>query len=415
MKILLVYPKPDVDKHARFGFSYDMLIIATVLRPYHQITVRDFSCEVYDPVVLSTAIEQGCYDLLILECDSFALKRSQNLRQAQEIIALCNGRIPVIAYGNYCYITKRDFDNADCTICYNDINALLTQINAFGSDIQIPLISGYDSLPYIDRNLLLFIDYYRKNRHNTLLQTAKGCENTCIFCQRKGWQNHYVSHTDDYVIGEIRTIQKQGYRNVWITDENFTFRLPRAKRLLSKIYQDSLTTNMNFFISSWANIDHEFLDLAASCNIRIISFGIESGSQNILDFYRKNILLERVPNLIRYANSKGIFTVGNFILGAPMETDNTIEKTFSLIQACEFDQINIKTLDYMIGSELYDSLSESLKCKDHIFASAENGLTNFSIEELVRRRDVFQHKYYNEHKKRIAEKIQKYGLPYFSC
>lgn len=415
MRILLIYPRPDADKHARFGFSYEMFTIATLLSPHHQIAVRDFSCETYDAQTLSSEIEQGCYDLLVLECDSFALKRAQNLKHAREIIALCNGRIPVIAYGNYCYITKKNFDKADFTICCNDINVLLAQINALGAGVEVPMIPNYDLLPYIDRNILLSIDYYRQNRYSTLLQTAKGCENTCIFCQRKGWQDHYVSHSDNYVLEEIRTIRGQGYRNVWITDENFTFNLTRAKRLLFKVYQESLMTGMNFFISSWTNIDHEFLDLAARCNVRIISFGIESGSQEILDFYRKSIKLEYVPDLIRYADSKGIFTVGNFILGAPMETDDSIEKTFSLIRECGFDQVNIKTLDYMIGSELHDSLHEPLKYKDHIFASAENGLTTFTIEELTRKRDCFLHRYYNDHKRKVTEKIQQYGPPYYLC
>lgn len=194
----------------------------------------------------------------------------------------------------------------------------------------MPYFSNYDALPYIDRSMLLPIAYYRKNRRNTLLQTAKGCENTCVFCQRKGWQDHYVPHSDEYVLGELRVLQEQDYKNVWVTDENFTFDLGRAKRLFSTMYERSLMAGMRFFISSWANIDYAFLDLAARCNVRIISFGIESACREILDFYKKNIRPERVPDLIRYADSIGIFTVGNFILGAPMETDESIEATFSL-------------------------------------------------------------------------------------
>lgn len=411
MTILIVYPQPDADKHARFGFSYEMLTIATVLRAYHSVTIKDYSCQTYDAVSLSAEIDQGSYELLLLECDSFALKRSENLKQAREIIGICSGKIPVIAYGNYCYITKSPFDRANYTIVHNDINALLAKINEL-NQLQIPYITDFDTLPYIDRSMLLSIDYYRERRRDTLLQTAKGCENTCVFCQRKGWQDHYVPHSDDYVLGELRTLQEQGYKKIWIIDENFTFNLPRAKRLLRAIYERSLMMGMRFFISSWTNIDREFLDLAAKCNIRIISFGIESARRDILEFYRKNIHIERVPDIIHYANDIGIFTVGNFILGAPMETKESIEETFSLIKLCEFDQVNIKTLDYMIGSELYDHLPECLREEHHIFASSENGLTNFTIEELMSRRNYFLQNYYAGHKKKIAEKIQLYGPPY---
>ena len=100
MNILLVYPHPDKKKHPRFGFSYEMLTIAAVLGTYHHITIRDYSSEIYDAAGLSADIRQGTFDLLILECDTFALKRSQNLIHAREIISLCSGKIPIIAYGN---------------------------------------------------------------------------------------------------------------------------------------------------------------------------------------------------------------------------------------------------------------------------------------------------------------------------
>ncbi len=412
MKILLVYPRPDVHKRTRFGFSYDLFTIATVLQAHHQVTTRDYSCEDYDPRWIIERVERGAFDLLILECDSFALKRSQNLIHAGELISLLKGRIPVIAYGNYCYITNRDFPGANYTVRVNDINALLAHINALPGFALVPAVQGYDALPYIDRNLLLSIGYYRKNKRSTLLQTSKGCENTCVFCQRKGWQSHHIAHSDDYVLGELRDIRGRGYKNIWITDENFTFNLARAKRILAKIHRESLTNGMNLFISSWANIDRNFLDLAASCNVRIISFGIESGSRDILKFYRKNIDLDRAVEMIRYAGGRGIFTVGNFILGAPMETEETVDKTFVLIRNCGFDQVNIKTLDYMIGSDLYNTLCDSLKSGDHVFACAENGLTSFTLAELIKKKDEFQRTYSANHRTELAEKIQQFGSPY---
>ena len=412
MNILIVYPRPDEEKNPRFGFSYEMLTIAAVLSPYHRVTIVDYSRESYDNLAFSTQIGRGGIDLLILECDSFALKRSQNMKHAKELILLCDEQIPIIAYGNYCYITKKRLDGVTYTIFSNDINMVIDAVNAVSTGADVPHISGYDTLPYIDRSLLLHMDYYREKRHCTLLQTATGCENTCVFCQRKGWQSHYRSHSDSYVLNELTLIREQGYRNVWITDENFTFNLLRAKRLLLKVYQNSLAKGMKFFISSWVNIDKEFLELAAKCNINIISFGVESGCQNILNFYQKNIQIANIPELIRYANSIGIFTVGNFILGAPMETDYTIDQTFALIRECGFDQINIKILDYMIGSTLYDSLPNELKKNDHVFACAENGLTSFTLAELTNRRNAFIKSYYNEHRTMLAEKISRFGTPY---
>ncbi len=412
MNILVVYPQPDKSKKPRFGFSYEMLTISTILAKYHNVHIKDFSCESFDSFDFVDYIRREDIDLALVECDSYALKRSQNIFHAAKIIDILNKYTTTIAYGNYCYITKRNFGNAKYTITENEINNIIDYINQFEKDNIVPYVKAYDEIPYINRDMLLKISYYQENKRNTLLQTSKGCENTCIFCQRKGWQSCYLPHSYDYVLGEIKEIRRKGYQNVWVTDENFTFNLSRAKGLLDKIIQSNLHENFRFFISSWANIDEEFLDLAKRCNVKIISFGIESGNKEILQFYRKNINISKVPGIIQYANSIGIFTVGNFIIGAPMETGETINETFELIKKCEFDQINIKNLDYMIGSTLYETLNDELKTEDHLFASFENGLNNFKLDDIKKIKDTFLSEYYQLHRLNFEKKIRIYGTPF---
>jgi anaerobic magnesium-protoporphyrin IX monomethyl ester cyclase len=413
MNILIVYPKPDKYKNPRFGFSYEMLTIATVLSKHHRVHIKDFSCESYDEDKFIEYVRRENIDISFIECDSYALKRSQNIIHAARIIDVLNQYVPTIAYGIYCYITKLNFSNATYTITENDINSVIDCINQFEKNNYLAHVGAYDELPYINRDLLLSIPYYKDNAQNTLLQTSKGCENTCIFCQRKSWQSCYITHTDDYVLGEIKDIKSKGFRNVWITDENFTFNLLRAKRLVKKIIQANLHEKLRFFISSWANVDEEFLTLAKECNIRIISFGIESGNAEILQFYRKNINIDKVPHIIQYANSIGIFTVGNFIIGAPMETEETIDKTFDLIRKCAFDQVNIKNLDYMLGSSLYDNLADELKTEDHVFACFENGLNAFKLKDIKLRKETFLSEYYKSHRAIIEKKISLYGTPFY--
>lgn len=412
MNILVIYPQPDKFKKPRFGFSYEMLMISTILEKYHNVYIKDFSCESFETSDLVEYIHRENIDIALIECDSYALKRSQNIVHAEKIIDILNQYVITVAYGNYCYITKRNFGKAKLTIMENDINLIIDCINQFDETNVVPNIEKFDELPYINRDLLLKISYYQENKQNTLLQTSKGCENTCVFCQRKGWQSCYLPHSDDYVLGEISEIRRKGYQNIWITDENFTFNLPRAKRLLKKIIQANLHDNLRFFISSWANIDEEFLDLAKKSNVKIISFGIECGNKEILRFYRKNIDINKVPQIIQYANSIGIFTVGNFIIGAPMETEDTINETFELIKKSEFDQLNIKNLDYMIGSALYESLSDELKIDDHVFACFENGLNNFRLADIKKRKDEFISEYYQLHRSVIENKIKIHGTPF---
>lgn len=414
MKILLIYPRPDVMKNARFGFSYELLLLATILKRHHEIELHDYSCEPYDEQAFEQMLNVCNYDLIVVECDSFALKRSQNIAHAQRILSIAQ-KIPglhSVAFGHYCCIKTEDFPSADFTVKANDLNLVLNTINQLDPNTSIEPIRNYDDLPYIDRTLLLGISYYRMHRTDTLIQTSKGCRNSCIFCQRKSWQSTYVAHSDEYTLRELRSLSDYGFNNVWIIDENFTFKLERAKRLLSKYIERRSERAPNLFISSWANVDREFIDLAAESNVRIISFGIESGDAEILKYYRKNIILDEIPQIVRYANDKGIFTVGNFILGAPIETEKTIEETFALIRLCEFDQINFKTLDYMIGSELYNTLPDRLKTSDNVFACAENGLCSFPLDVIVQKKHDFVQTYRDKHKHKLMRKIALHGIPY---
>ncbi|MDR2518342.1 MAG: radical SAM protein [Spirochaetaceae bacterium] len=414
---MVVYPKPNEYKKPRFGFSYNWALLGTILHDAgHRVISHDYSCEDFERPVFLRQLWENRIDLVIIEFDSFGLKRSENERHGKHLVQSIKETYPeisVIAYGYYCCITGSDIPLSDLTVKQNDINAILDGIQQVHKDILLKPYDGFDSLPPINRLLLQSIPYFRKNNTYTLIETARGCGNTCVFCQRKGWQQGYIPHSYDYIMAEFKTIHHQGFKNIWIIDENFTFRLERAKQILAGITEQGITKDMKIALSSWANIDIEFLDMAAKAGVKVISFGIESGNEGILRFYRKNIDLKKAEYLIQYADSIGIFTIGNFIIGAPMETLDTINETAEFIRKCSFDQVNIKTLDYMNGSELYSRLhKDTIKGETHVFACKENGLTTLPLRAIIALKDSFITAYYQERKQRLEKKIALHGTPY---
>lgn len=409
--ILLVYPKPKYDKNPRFGFSIQLLQISSILRDNGcNVFYIDYSYKDYNQAEFIRFIDDNEIEAIIVEIDSFALKRSENGINAFELLKISRKKgIKTIAFGYDCIMDSESISYADHIVTdspFDNIPSIL------GVDLNGTCYNTYyDSLPYPDREILFTNKFFQNNRTSTLIRTAEGCLNSCTFCQRRGWQNGYKKHSIEYVIQEFRHLKKQGYVNVWISDENFTFDLSRAKSILRKLIDEKITVGMKISISSWTNIDFEFLQLAKKANISIISMGIESANENILDFYDKKINLLHTKDLIEYADSIGIYTVGNFIIGAPMETVDTISKTFSFINESRLDQVNIKILDYMIGSKLYETLGE--KSAHHYFACSENGLCSFSLSELTKLRDDFLKSFYASKQCRLKEKIKKYGLPYY--
>ncbi len=420
--ILLIYPSPQKNKKSRFGFSLNLLYVGAILKNegHTIINYLDFSLQNYSYDELNFNISKS--DYIIIELDSFSLKRSSNAANAELMIKNIKKSFPskiIIAFGYDLLLFPRkiDFANFSITsdILENNISKIVNKNNInynYNKDKN-----SFDKLPFPARFLLSsFIEHGGNNSNlakSTLIETSRGCLNSCAFCQRKGWQKKFIAHSVDYVISEFEYLQKRDYKNIWITDSNFTFDLNRSKKILQHLIINNLTQKIKLSCSSWTKIDKELLKLAKSANISIMSFGIESANYEILNFYKKNINLKRTKNLITYADKTGLYTIGNFIIGAPIETEQTIENTFKYALETPFDQINIKILDYMAGAKLFDGLPADVKKnKRHLFACKENGLNKFKLSELIRVVNEFKKKFNKSRKKKLYYKIKSVGMPY---
>jgi len=411
-RILLIYPKPEELKSWRFGFSLNLLYLASILKSAgHAITgFIDYSVE---EVNLQKLIENvHSSDVAIVEIDSFPLKRTTNISNAESLIKSIrsqDSKIKIVALGYDLILFPREIAGADYTYSYKPENSIVRIVDGLitgtldkNTTFKEPH-TDLDLLPFPDRNLVSdFAEHGGSLIHkanlakSTLIQTSRGCLNTCSFCQRKGWQDQYLTHSIEYVIQEFQELKKSNYMNVWICDDNFTFNLSRAKKILTQLSLNKISERMKISISSWTNIDFEFLDLAKAANVSIISYGIESADEEILRFYKKHVDLTNSKKLIEYANKIGLYSVGNFIFGAPMETESSISKTYEYIQSVPFDDVNLKILTYMVGADLYATLPQDIKRdnKRYVFACKENGLNQFSLEELKRKLDYFRNYYH---------------------
>lgn len=413
--VLLIYPKPTKDKSPRFGFSIQLMQIAALVKEHDYKTFfLDYSYKDFDSREYSDFLLKNEIDLCLIEIDSFALKRSENIENALEILRLTsaeNRRSIVFGYG--CILNQELDLPADLVIRGDPFKSIIQKIRSLEEHrvSETEWDYSFDDIPFPDRELLLSNEFFNNNSDSTLIKTAEGCLNSCVFCQRRGWQKTHRAHSLEYVLEEFSLLRDKGYRNVWINDENFTFDLERAKNILRVLISEKITERMKLAISSWTHIDYEFLELSKAANISVISFGIESANEEILKFYRKDVDLKSTMDLFHYADSCGIYTVGNFIIGAQMETLETISQTFDYIEAIKPDQVNIKILDYMIGSVLYEELK--VKDKSHYFSCAENGLNNFPLDELIKLKNNFLSEYNQKKADRLKLKIQKFGLPYF--
>lgn len=225
-----------------------------------------------------------------------------------------------------------------------------------------PFIKDLDRLPYPAWDLLPgFPDFYRPSPTNfkrlpvAALVTSRGCPYGCTFCARSVFGNKYRFFSADYITGLIDQLQsKYGVREICFYDDTFTANRER----LAAICEYFIKTKIKLSWSCLGRVnlvDEEILKLMKKANCWLISYGIESASQEILDLYCKKITLAQIEHATALTKKAGIITRGFFIIGGPLETDTTIRQMKALIKKIPLDDIHISFFTPIPGSELYDT------------------------------------------------------------
>ena len=189
-----------------------------------------------------------------------------------------------------------------------------------------PFIEDLDSLPTPARHLLP-VSRYLALGYPVSLITSRGCPNKCIFCLGRkmvGFKGRY--RDPKLVVDEIEDILSYGFTRINIADDLFTANKERVKTLCAEIKRRGI----EFVWSAFApvnTVDREILEIMKDAGCDSISFGIESGNQEILKRVRKGITLDQAREATKICKEAGIITHASFMVGLPGETPETMEET----------------------------------------------------------------------------------------
>ena len=190
------------------------------------------------------------------------------------------------------------------------------------------------------------------------LVTSRGCPNRCIFCDRSVFGSNCHAFSAEYVIGMLRyLVEEFGIREFSFEDDTFT----TFKKRLVAICEGIISLGMNI---SWSclgrvnGIDAETLALMKRAGCWQISFGIESGSQEILTTIHKNVTLEQIERAVGLCRAAGILSKGFFIVGHPGETRQTLRQSLDFALRLPLDDISVTMLTPFPGTEIYERAAE---------------------------------------------------------
>jgi radical SAM superfamily enzyme YgiQ (UPF0313 family) len=188
--------------------------------------------------------------------------------------------------------------------------------------------------------------------------TTRGCPYKCIFCDRSVFGNKCRGHSAAYILDLIEYLYKRfGIRELLIEDDTFiTF-----KKRLIEVCEGIMKRGIKISWSCLGRADAvtpEILKIMKKTGCWSISYGIETGDEEVMKFIEKNITLEQVEQAVRLTNESGILSKGFFIMGHPVDTHETITKTINFALKIPLDDISISMMTPFPGSKLYQIASQ---------------------------------------------------------
>ena len=193
-----------------------------------------------------------------------------------------------------------------------------------------PLIKDLDSLPLPARDLLP-ISKYRALKVPCTVITSRGCPFGCIFCSAPRMFGRGVRYrSPKLVIDEIEMINRElGFQEINIVDDTFTVKEPHVQAICQGIRDRGLNITWSVY-SRVDTINPRVLNTMREAGCDWVCFGLESGSQRILDTIKKRITTAKSREAIKMATESGLHVLASFILGLPGENPETAGQTVGL-------------------------------------------------------------------------------------
>jgi radical SAM superfamily enzyme YgiQ (UPF0313 family) len=221
-----------------------------------------------------------------------------------------------------------------------------------------PFIDDLDTLPFPDR-ILQRIEYTK----SFPVISTRGCPHQCHFCAAGAMSGcRYRKRNPELVVEEIEQFIQKEQEFVFFQDDNFTADADRMFKILelmrSRDIDVSWTAESRVTI---AEKDPGIFRKIKKLGCYALQFGIESGSQEILDRVNKRITLEQIEMAVRGASEAGIAPACSFIIGHPQDTRETVEATIRLAERLQTEYGALAGISLLVpypGTYLADHLEE---------------------------------------------------------
>lgn len=250
--------------------------------------------------------------------------------------------------------------------------------------VNVPKILGFEGIALIENHPLPAYDllpldkyfsltYARRKPFATLI-TSVGCPNRCDFCivggatVNRGYGHKWQFKSAGKILSEIKYLLKLGIKDIYFFDETFTVSRQRVFELCHSIISQNLKFN-------WScngrvdTLDEEVIGAMKEAGCWNIMFGIESGSEAMLESAHKGTTLARALEIVSFCKKIGILVSASFVIGLPDETWQTVEETLKIAKKVNPYRAQFVVATPYPGTKLYDDMKkDGLLLSDYDFS-----------------------------------------------
>ena len=222
-----------------------------------------------------------------------------------------------------------------------------------------PYIEDLDSLPFPARHLWP-MERFREYEDILYLATSRGCVYWCEFCATVRMHGRkYRMRSPENVVEELESLHKTyGISKFTFCDDAFTVDQSRTEALCNQILKRGLKIEWN----CGTRVDmltKELLVKMKEAGCISVWFGVESGSQQVLDAMKKGITPELTMKVFGWVRELGLKPIPNVILGFPSETKESAWKTIKFVEKISPDDVGFYNVATPFpGTPMYDQVKE---------------------------------------------------------
>ena len=212
------------------------------------------------------------------------------------------------------------------------------------------------------------------------LYTTRGCPALCTFClwpqtmDMHPWRERSIPN----VVEEVRWALKNFPQalEIFFDDDTFTIKKDRVLALCKEFKKLNFTWSCN----SRAHVDYETIRAMREAGCRLYIVGFESGDPQILRNIKKGITVEQARTFMKNCKKAGMKVHGDFIIGLPGETTETINRTIEFAKELDPETIQVSIAHAFPGTELYRYVTENGYFRKEAEMTASSGHQQPHIE-----------------------------------